>query len=83
VNEPTLFELDASLPGYVHGIVSIDPPTVCCDGCGHTATAEKRRDLSLLILTCGIKFNPRLRGGPDKHRRLCRDCRKTEWGQVT
>ena len=58
------------LPGYAHGIVSLDPPTVRCDGCAATYTG---RTLALTILTSGIKFNPRLEH--DK-RRLCLDCAK-------
>ena len=59
------------LPGYVHGIVSTDPPRVQCDGCGLVATGTW---LNLLILTCGITFNTRGGAGWEK-RRLCRDCR--------
>lgn len=25
----------------VHGIVSLDPPTIRCDGCGHEATGQQ------------------------------------------
>ena len=56
------------IPGKVHGIVSLDPPKVQCDGCGLVATGTH---LNLLILTCGIKFNPR----SGDSRRLCADCR--------
>jgi hypothetical protein len=56
------------IPGYVHGIVSLEPPKVQCDGCGLVATGAW---LNLLILTCGIKFNPRSGDG----RRLCAGCR--------
>lgn len=57
-----------TVPGYVHGIVSLDPPTVQCDGCGLTVPASH---LNLLILTCGIEFDTH--GGDG--RRLCRECR--------
>ena len=66
------------VPGRVHGIVSLDPPTVQCDGC---AKRVDYRTLSLsgdhhnlTILTCGIEFNSTLYPGDD--RRLCRDCAK-------
>lgn len=55
----------------VHGIISLDPPTVRCDGCGHEATGDS---LALVVLTSGIVFNPRLYGHGDD-RRLCRECR--------
>jgi hypothetical protein len=59
------------LPGYVHGIVSLEPPKVQCDGCGLVASGAC---LSVLILTAGIKFDPK--GGPGwERRRLCAECR--------
>jgi hypothetical protein len=54
------------LPGYVHGIVSVDPPKVQCDECGLIASGES---LNMLILTAGFTFH---RSQPG--RRLCRDC---------
>lgn len=57
------------IPGKVHGIVSLDPPKVQCDGCGLVATGTS---LTFLIMFCGIKFNNR---GNDR-RRLCTEC----WG---
>lgn len=59
------------IPGFVHGIVSLDPPKIQCDGCRLIATGD---DLNLLILTCGITFDTRGGEGWEK-RRLCRDCR--------
>ncbi len=59
------------LPGKVHGIVSLAPPTVQCDGCGYTYS---NRHLGMAVLTSGIVFNPRLKNG----RRLCLNCRKDE-----
>ena len=61
------------VPGKVHGIVSLDPPTVQCDGCGHEATGDR---LGFLIVTCGIKFNPALYQTGRDQRRLCSGCRK-------
>jgi len=58
------------IPGLVHGIVSLNPPTIQCDGCGitysHPSTAHA-------VITSGIQFHhthPELR--------LCRDCRSKE-----
>lgn len=63
------------LPSKVHGIKSLDPPTVQCDGCLLTYS---RPSLGLAVLTGGIIFNHRHPG-----RRLCADCRKTEgWTQT-
>jgi hypothetical protein len=65
----------------VHGL-TLDPPTVTCDGCGHTATAPSRGvPFNVVILTCGIVFNPHTYGRGDD-RRLCRNCRRTEWGHT-
>ena len=36
----TLPLLLPTVPGKVHGIVSVDPPTVQCDGCAATYTAR-------------------------------------------
>lgn len=65
--------LRPDLAGFVHGIVSINPPTVQCDGCGALATGDT---LNRLILTCGILFD----GPQGDRRRLCRDCRSQKWG---
>ena len=55
------------LPGYVHGIVSLDPPMVQCDTCGTVATGDS---LALTVLTSGIHFD-----AFDHHStRRCRDC---------
>jgi hypothetical protein len=62
------------LPGYVHGIVSVDPPKVQCDGCGLVVTgdwANKALSLNLTIVTAGIDFDSR---DPDSGRQ-CQDCR--------
>ena len=58
------------VPGRVHGIVSLDPPTVQCDGCCATYTA---RTLARAVLDSEFHFNPRRKYD---HRRLCRDCAK-------
>lgn len=61
-------ELLPDLPGKVHGIVSLDPPTVQCDGCG---MLYRRSSLALAVLTSGITFNPR---DDSDRRRMCLDC---------
>jgi hypothetical protein len=68
VTQPTLPIPRPTVPGYVHGIVSLNPPTVQCDGCGHEHT---ERTLNLTILVSGIMFDPIKRDGL----RLCRACR--------
>jgi len=56
------------LPGIVHGLVSIDPPKVQCDGCGLVVTGES---LAQTVLLSGVRFDVR-----DSYtRRLCDDCR--------
>lgn len=55
-----------TVEGYVHGVVSLDPPSIQCDGCGHIATGER---LATVALTSGILFTL---GDP---RRLCAECR--------
>lgn len=59
----------------VHGIVSLDPPTIRCDGCGHEATGQT---LAMVVQHSGIEFDPaRYLADP---RRLCRGCRiKAGW----
>lgn len=64
----TPVDLLPTVPGRVHGIVSLNPPTVQCDGCGRTHTD---RTLALAVLQSGIQFHP---PGVDDDRRLCRDC---------
>lgn len=63
------------LPGKVHGIVSLDPPTVQCDGCGATHSHPR---LTYAVLLSGITFHHKRPG-----RRLCADCREAEgWGDL-
>ena len=71
----TLPLLLPTVPGKVHGIVSLDPPTIRCDGCGHEATG---RTLAMVVRYSGIEFDPaRYLADP---RRLCRGCRiKAGW----
>ena len=74
----TLPILLPDVPGKVHGIVSLDPITIQCDGCAkladHRTLGLPGDHHNLTILTCGIVFNPALY--PDDDRRLCRDCAK-------
>lgn len=56
------------IPGKVHGLVSLDPPTVQCDGCG---LLYSRSHLGLAVLTSGITFNLR---AENDHRRMCAQC---------
>ena len=74
----TLPLLLPTAPGKVHGIVSLDPPTVQYDGCAkladHRTLGLSSDHHNITIITCGIEFNPRLSGIDD--RRLCRDCAK-------
>lgn len=44
------------LPGVVHGIISLDPPMIQCDGCGKIDTGER---LAMAVILSDIKFNPR------------------------
>lgn len=60
--------------GCVHGIVSLDPPRVQCDGCGLVATGEGM-SLGLLIILAQFLFDP-YRYGHGDDRRRCADCRK-------
>lgn len=60
--------LQPDLPGYVHGIISTDPPTVQCDGCGVTRSGAT---WAHAVLLSGILFNTR----NDDPRRLCKECR--------
>lgn len=66
-----------TVPGRVHGIVSLDPPQIQCDRCGLVETAREGEGLGPFAMRCGILFTPRLRGRDD--RRLCVPCRKARW----
>lgn len=67
-------QLMFDVPDVVHGIKSLTPPTIQCDGCGDTVTGPK---LGLLIVTCGIEFRP-VRYHQGDTRRMCRTC----WAKV-
>ena len=81
--QPVLDGLDLwpDLPGYVHGIVCLDPATVQCDGCGRRDTMESlglkggRGRLTVVVLS-SIRFSRE----DGFKRRLCRDCaREAGW----
>lgn len=61
--------LRPTLPGMVHGIVALSPPTIQCDGCG--TTYSRPGLMSVAIILAGITFDPQGLG-----QRLCRDCGK-------
>ena len=70
----TLPLLLPTVPGKAHGIVSLNPPTVQCDGCCATYTG---RTLARAVLGSGFHFNPqREHDDREDNRRLCRDCAK-------
>lgn len=60
-----------TVPGKVHGIVSLDPPMVQCDGCGLVAS---ERSLALTVILSGIRFNRGLYDSGIDKRRLCLGC---------
>ena len=61
---------------FTHGIISVDPPIIECDGCGYRYTTT--RGLAFAVLLSGIEFNPAIRR--TDARRLCRECRiKAGW----
>lgn len=62
--------LRPDLPGYVHGIVSLDPPGIQCDGCGRVDTCPT---VALAVLRSDIGFLDR-----DSRRRMCRNCWQAE-----
>lgn len=64
------------VPGCVHGIVALDPPTVQCDGCAWTYSD---RTFPMALINSGIVFH-RLGRRADP-RRLCSSCRDQEWGE--
>jgi hypothetical protein len=77
---PTLLP---DIPGKVHGIVQLEPfVRIQCDGCGYLHDGAPGKT-AIAILTCGINFSPRRYRHP-RHpdtRRLCHDCRKSEWNE--
>ena len=69
--------LQPTLPGMVHGIVSVDPPGVQCDGCGYVHTS--------ITLPHAVQFGPRFNSHwyfrtPGDQRRLCDTCATHAWG---
>ena len=58
------------LPGYVHGIKSVDPPIIQCDGCGLVDEGEPGDRIGFHIVMSEIKFNPRGRARV----RMCKAC---------
>ena len=58
------------LPGFVHGIKSVGPFRVQCDGCGQVITHDGRETLTTFFAR--IRFH---RAGPGgDHSRRCKDC---------
>lgn len=65
-SQPPILQPD--IPGYVHGIICTDPPTVQCDGCGYTHSGAT---WAQAVLFDKILFNPH----SADPRRLCKECR--------
>lgn len=61
-----------TLEGYTHGIISVDPMRIQCDGCGAIAEHDRASTVALFVMLCGIEFV-----GPD---RLCAECRAARVG---
>lgn len=61
-----------TMHGYVHGVVSLDPVTIQCDGCGITTRCGERGLLGMFDAFREFRLGSDLR--------LCRDCRKTQTG---
>lgn len=55
-----------TVDGFIHGVVSIDPPTVRCCGCGREHTEAT---LALAVILSGMEF------AIEGDRRLCAECR--------
>lgn len=73
------------VPGLVHGIVQMEPHIrIQCDGCGYVHDGDPGK-AAFAIITCGIKFSTRryraARPEDRDTRRLCCDCRQSEWGE--
>lgn len=65
-----------------HGIVSMDPPTVRCDGCGGLSTHPT--SIRLAVILGGVLFSARRAASiatPDR-RRLCRGCAWDAWPET-
>jgi len=69
------FPLLPDVPGLVHGIVSLDPPTIQCDGCGKTYSHPK---VGLAVILSGIRFKPRRIDRYGDRRRMCDECWEAE-----
>ena len=81
MTRPPELPLRETMPGYCHGIVSVDPPEIQCDGCGDIATlpadyaphttGHRRVTLALILSGFIHPHHHQPGGGP----RLCRPCR--------
>ena len=71
--------LRPDIPGRTHGIVSVDPPGVQCDGCGYVHTAPTLA----LAVQFGPFFSTKWWGQADPslrdRRRLCDRCATKAW----
>lgn len=71
---------EPTMDGCVHGILSLDPVRIQCDGCLHIYEGDPKLPKGAQIVLSRINFNHILYDQGDK-RRLCTGCRKTEWGK--
>lgn len=68
-------ELLPDLPDTAHGIKSLNPTRIQCDGCGRIDTAAPGHGLAITVILSSIQFLGRRFGD---HRRMCTDCWKKE-----
>lgn len=72
IEQPALWiDTMPDLPGIVHGIKSLSPCVIQCDGCGKTDTGDK---IALTAILSDISFNPRVLDSD--RRRMCAACWK-------
>lgn len=67
----TVATLLPTVEGLVHGIVSVSPPTIQCDGCGKRHSGEK---MAMTVLTSNIVFNIMAEATQHDRRRMCDKC---------
>ncbi|MDM4761913.1 hypothetical protein QT381_02700 [Galbitalea sp. SE-J8] len=68
-------DLLADLPSYVHGIVSVDPLRIQCDGCGRIDEQQPGQTVAVTIIRSDIRFGHGVYD-VDRHldARLCAAC---------
>lgn len=72
---------EPTMDGCVHGILSLNPVRIQCDGCLHVYEGDPGLPQGAQIILSRIRFSSVRYDAVGDKRRLCEECGLREWGK--